>query len=162
MSTSFASEDVDQDDDERASSAQLIAELQEQVQRAEQASDQCRKQLEHMQKKLDEYMNEQTNAEVRDFQRQTLVDQLQADAKDNSRLRRDMELAHESEKKLLLAERERQANRESELQSVIGRLNETLRNRGLERTATKRAGMAECPCHANTRLTLCSQYAYAS
>ncbi|RMZ88916.1 hypothetical protein DV736_g3859, partial [Chaetothyriales sp. CBS 134916] len=134
MGTSLGSDaNADQDEDERSTTAQLIADLKEQVQRSEQASEQYRKHLELMQQRLDESTNDQTLAEERDFQRQTQLDRLQAEVKDAARQRRELEIAHESETRMLLQERERRASREAGLQSVINRLNETLRIKGLER-----------------------------
>ncbi|RMD41626.1 hypothetical protein DV735_g3474, partial [Chaetothyriales sp. CBS 134920] len=134
MNTSLGSDStLDQDDDERSATAQLIADLQLQVQRAEQASDQYRKHLELMQERLDKSTNDLTLAEERDFQQQTQLDRLQAEVKDTARQRRELDIAHESEMRMLLQERDRQASREASLQSVINRLNETLRNKELER-----------------------------
>ncbi|RMZ82047.1 hypothetical protein DV737_g2146, partial [Chaetothyriales sp. CBS 132003] len=134
MSTSLGLDaNAYQDEDERSTTAQLVADLKEQVQRAEQASEQYRKHLELMQQRLDESNNDQTLAEERDFQRQTQLDRLQAEVKDAARQRRELEIAHQSETRMLLQERERQASREADLQTVINRLNETLRNKGLER-----------------------------
>jgi hypothetical protein len=139
MSTSFTPDELDQDEDEKNTNAQLIAELKEQVQRAEQASEQYRKQVEDMQRRLDDATNDQTASEERDFQRQTEIDHLRAEIKESVRQRRELELAHDSEKRLLLQDRDRQSSREAELQSVIRRLNETLRNKGLEKSNANRA-----------------------
>lgn len=141
MSTSFTpDDDLDQDEDEKNANAQIMVDLKEQVQRAEQASEQYRKQLEAMQQRLDAATNEQTEAEEREFQRRTDMDRLRAEVKDSSRQRREQEISHESEKRLLLQERDRQTAKEAELQSVINRLNETLRNKGLEKSIASRAG----------------------
>ncbi|RMZ83165.1 hypothetical protein DV738_g1157, partial [Chaetothyriales sp. CBS 135597] len=134
MNSSLGSDyTADQDEDERNANAQLIADLQLQVQRAEHASEQYRKHLELMQERLDKSTNDLTLAEERDFQRQTQLDRLQAEVKDTARQRRELDIAHESEMRMLLQERERQASREAGLQSVINRLNETLRNKEHER-----------------------------
>lgn len=141
MSSSFASAENETDDEEAKSArAQLMANLKEQVQRAEQASEQYRKQLEIMQQRLDEAATEQTTAEERDYQRQTEVDRLRAEIKESARQHRELEVAHEEDKQLFLRERERQANKEANLQGVINRLNETLRTRGAERINAGRSG----------------------
>jgi len=140
-SSSFAALDADMDDeDSKASTAQLIAGLREQVQRAELASEQYRKQLEVMQKRLDDTAAEQTAAEERDYQRQTEIDRLRAEIKESIRQRRELELAYDSEKHLLLQERERQAGTEADLRSVINRLNEALRSRAAEKPGASRSG----------------------
>ena len=141
MSSSFNVEDEpEHNEDEKNANAQIMADLKEQVQRAEKASEQYRKQLETLQQRLDDATNEQTAAEEREYQRRTELDHLRADIKDGARQRREQEITNESEKRMLLQERERQTTRESELQSVIGRLNETLRNKGIEKTNASRAG----------------------
>ena len=141
MSSSFAvDDDPEQNEDEKNANAQIMGDLKEQVQRAENASEQYRKQLESLQQRLDDATNEQTAAEEREYQRRTELDRLRADIKDGARQRREQELTNESEKRMLLQERERQTTREAELQSVIGRLNETLRNKGIEKSSASRAG----------------------
>jgi chromosome segregation ATPase len=141
MSTSYTQDDLDQDDeDERNANAQLMTDLKEQVQRAEQASEQYRKQLELMQQRLDETTNEQTAAEERDFQRQTELDKLRAEIKELARQRRELTMTHDSEKRMLLQDRERSSAKEAQLQATISRLNETLRNKGIERSNASRAG----------------------
>lgn len=146
---------LDQDDeDERNANAQLMADLKEQVQRAEQASEQYRKQLESMQQRLDDATNEQTAAEERDFQRQTELDKLRAEVKDSARQRRELEMSHDSEKRLLLQERERSTTKEAELQAVIGRLNETLRNKGIEKSNANRAGRITQSCEQHELIFL--------
>lgn len=141
MSTALNPDQLDQDDeDERNANTQIMADLKEQVQRAEQASEQYRKQLEIMQQRVDDATNEQTAAEERDFQRQTELDKLRAEVKELARQRREIEMSHDSEKKMLLQERERSNGKEAELQGVIGRLNETLRNKGIEKSNASRAG----------------------
>ena len=141
MSSSFnVDTDPEQNEDDKSANVQIMAGLEAQVQRAEKASEQYRKQLESLQQRLDDATNEQTTAEEREYQRRTELDRLRADIKDGARQRREQEITSESEKRMLLQERERQTTREAELQSVIGRLNETLRNKGIEKTNASRAG----------------------
>lgn len=154
MSTSITPDQLDQDDeDEKNANAQLMADLKEQVQRAEQASEQYRKQLEVMQQRLDDATNEQTEAEERDFARQTELDKLRAEIKEAARHNREMETSYESEKRMLLQDRDTQSSKEAELQAIISRLNETLRNKGIEKSNANRAGMnlSVHPSAANTR-----------
>ena len=134
MSTGFASmpalSDGDaEEEDARAGNAQFVAELKVHLQRAELASEQYQKQLEVLQLRLDEALADQTRLEEHNHQQDTAIQVLQANAADFARQRREMEQFHEAEKALLLKERERQAANEGELQSVIRRLNETIRQR---------------------------------
>jgi hypothetical protein len=133
MSTGFANmsalSDVGIEDDARIENAQLVAELKEQLQKAELASEQYQKQLEVLQLRLDEVLADQTRLEEQDHDRDTELQALQANAKDFARQKREMEQFHEAEKALLLKEREQQVTKEEELQSVIRRLNETIKQR---------------------------------
>lgn len=142
MSTSFTPDQLEQEEeDDKQANAQLISDLREQLQRAEQASEHYRKQLEGLQHRLDDATNEQTAAEERDFARQTELDKLRAEIKEAARYNREIETAHESEKRMLLQERESQISREAELQATIARLTETLRSKGIEKSLASRAGM---------------------
>lgn len=118
---------------------QLIADLKEQVERAEQASEHYRKQLEILQQRLDDSTDQQTAAEERDFSARTQIDKLAAEVKDSVRQRRDMEFMFESERNMLIQEKDRSVAREVELQSVVNRLTETLKTRSLERASNVRA-----------------------
>lgn len=140
MSTSLADSDLEHDEDEKNASLQLVSELKESLQRAEQANEQYKKQLEGMMARLDESTNEQTLSEERDFHRQTEIDHLKAEIKESARQRRELELTHDSETRLILQERDEHATKMTEMQSTIGRLNETLRNKNLEKATANRAG----------------------
>ena len=119
------------EDDARAEHAQLVAELKEQLQRAEFASEQYQKQLEVLQLRLDEVLKDQTRLEEQGHQRDAEIQILQANAKDFARQRKEMEQFHEAEKTLILKERDQQARKEEELQVVIRRLNDTIRQRDI-------------------------------
>ena len=143
MSTSFTPDQLDHDDeDEKATNALLIADLEQRLQRSEQASEQYRKQLEVMQTRLDDATNEQTASEEKEFAQRTELDKLRAELREAARQNRESETSHESENRMLLQDRENQAARELELQSTIARLNETLRNKGIERSNANRAGLS--------------------
>ena len=113
----------------RTANMELIAELKEQVKRAEQASEQYRRQLEVLQHRLDEFTEEQTAAEEREYQRRSDLDLLRVELREAARHRREMEHSHETERSLFLQDRQNFANREGELQAVIQRLSEALRAR---------------------------------
>lgn len=134
----ISAEDEMDETESKNFNAQLIAELQEQVERAEQASEQYRRQLDIIQQRLDEATDQQTAAEERDFAARTQIDKLLAEVKDSARQRRDMEYTFESERNMMIQEKERSTAREVELQSVVNRLTETLKTRSLERASTAR------------------------
>lgn len=138
-STSFSVDVSGDDEDTKASNAQLIADLKEQVQKAELASEQYSKQLEVLQARFDEISNETTAAEEQTLQQQSKIEELQSLLKDSARQNREIEQEHESEKTVLLQERDRRATKEVELQSVIQRLNETIRQHGKERLSMSRS-----------------------
>jgi hypothetical protein len=129
-STSALSQDG-AEDDARAEHAQLVAELKEQLQRAEFASEQYQKQLEVLQLRLDEVLVDQSRLEEQGHQRDAEIQILQANAKDFARQRKEMEQFHEAEKALILKERDQQASKEEELQVIIRRLNDTIRQRDI-------------------------------
>ena len=129
---------MEDEEESRAQNVELIAQLKDQVRRAEDASEQYRKQVEVLQARLDEITEEQTTAEEREYSRRSEVDGLQAEAKESARQRRELEQSHENEMTQLLNDRQAQAGRESELQSVIQRLNESLRSRDARRSSSAR------------------------
>lgn len=130
-------------DNAASSSAQLIADLKEQLERAEHASDQYRKQLEMVQERLDKAADQQTAAEEQDFAAKTRIDKLMAEAKENARLKREMEINFESERNLFTQEKERADARDAELQSVINRLTQNLKLKSLERASSAKLGQGE-------------------
>lgn len=142
MSTSLADVDIDQDEDEKVANTQLMSELKESLQRVEQANEQYRKQLDAMKARLDDATNQLTVAEEKEFQRQTELDHLNAQVKDTARQRRELEMAHESETRLMMQGQQALIARENEMQSTIARLNTILREKGLEKALANRAGTA--------------------
>jgi len=133
-------EEEDDENESKSAISQLIADLKEQVERAEQASEHYRRQLEALQHRLDEATDQQTAAEERDFAVRTQIDKLLAEVKDSARQKRDMEVSFESERSMLIQEKDRSSARELELQSVVNRLTETLKTKSLERASTARIG----------------------
>lgn len=132
-------EGTEDEEESRGLNAEIIAELKEHVRRAEDASEQYRKQIEVLQRRLDDFTEQQTAAEEREYQRQSALDVLRAEVKETARQMREMEQVHENEVNALLQEREIQASREAQMQVVIHRLNETLRSRDATRSGTGRA-----------------------
>lgn len=142
-STSFSGDLSGDDDEAKASNAQLIAELKEQVQKAEQASEHYHKQLEILQARFDEISGDTNAAEERAQRHQSKIEELQLMLKDSARQKREIEQDYESEKTLLLQERDRRVGKEEELQSVIQRLNETIRQKGKDRMSMSRSASVQ-------------------
>lgn len=143
-----ASKSTDKDiEDLRAEHAQLVEDLRLQVQRAETASDHYQKELEILQQRLHEVVGERDTLEDQISQSHTDVQAVHQEAKDLKRKKSQLEHAHEAEKAMMLKEREEQANKEQELQGIIQRLNETIRQKGLlahvdaDHSALSRSGM---------------------
>jgi hypothetical protein len=107
----------------------LVAELKDQLQRAEAASDQYQKQLEILKIRLDDVLVDQTKLEEKEHQRDEEIQSLKNELKDFAKQKKEMEQLHDSEKAVILKERDEQATKEEELQAVIRRLNETLKQR---------------------------------
>jgi hypothetical protein len=114
------------DDEARAQNAALIDELKEQLQKAETASEQYQKQLGVLQSRLDDAITEQQKLEDQVHERNSNVEAMNAQIRDHARQLRDMEQAHEQERKAMLQDKEQQASREEELQSTVQRLKESI------------------------------------
>ena len=138
-STSYSAEASGDDEEVKSSNAQLIAELKEQVQKAELASEQYHRQLEVLQARFDEISGDTVAAEERAQQQDAKIAELQSLLKESSRQKRESEQEHESERSLLLQERDRRVRKEEELQSIIQRLNETIRQNGRDRLSMTRS-----------------------
>jgi chromosome segregation ATPase len=145
MSTSLADVEIEDDEDEKIANTQIIAELKESLQRVEQANEQYRKQLDQMKARLDDATNQLTVAEEKEFQSKTEMDRLNAQLKDTARQRRELEMAHESETRLIMQGQQALIARENEMQNTIVRLNTTLREKGLEKAHASRAGELVLP-----------------
>jgi chromosome segregation ATPase len=114
------------DEEARAQNVALIDELREQLQKAETASDQYQKQLGVLQMRLDEAISEQGKLEDQAHERDSRVETLNNEIKDQARQIREMEQNHESERNAMLREKEQQASREEEMQATIQRLKESI------------------------------------
>jgi hypothetical protein len=135
------------DNDSRAEHAQLVEELKQQVQKAETASEQYRKETDMLQMRLNEVLGERDGLENQISQMDAEAEAVHAEAKDILRQKKDLEQAHNAEKALMLKERETQLNTEQELQGVIQRLNETMKQKEMrahvegDRAGVSRSGM---------------------
>ncbi|KAJ5240220.1 hypothetical protein N7468_004839 [Penicillium chermesinum] len=114
------------DEEARAQNAALIEELREQLQKAETASEQYQKQLGVLQMRLDEAVSEQTKLEDQAHERDTRIESLSNQIRDQARQIRDLEQNHEMERNAMLKDKEQQASREEEMQATIQRLKESL------------------------------------
>ena len=141
MSTSFADSEIE-NDEETDSRAELTSRVEQERQRAEQAEQeaaQLRKELQVMRSRNDVLANEQTLLEERDLQRKTEIDQLKAKVQEADRQTREVNTANQSDARLWSQEKESMDRRESDSQSTIKRLHETIRSLGLEKSNAKRA-----------------------
>ncbi|KAJ5788722.1 hypothetical protein N7457_003712 [Penicillium paradoxum] len=114
------------DEEARAQNAALIVELREQLQKAETASEQYQKQLGVLQMRLDEAISEQSKLEDQAHERDTRIEALNSEIRDQGRQIRDLEQNHESERNAMLQEKEQQTSREEEMQATIQRLKDSM------------------------------------
>ena len=135
------------EDDSRAEHAQLVEELRQQVQKAEMASEQYQKEVEMLQMRIQEVVGERNTLEDQILQKNADTDAVHDEARDIMRQKKELEQAHKVEKELILKEREDHINKEQELQGIIQRLNETIRQKEMrshvdgDRPALSRSGM---------------------
>lgn len=119
------------EEEAKAQNAALIEELREQLQKAETASEQYQKQLGVLQMRLDEAVSEQGKLEVQAHERDTRIETLSGEVRDQARQLRDLEQNHESERNAMLQEKEQQTSREEELQATIQRLKESVAQKSM-------------------------------
>jgi chromosome segregation ATPase len=142
------STDGSYDDDSRAEHAQLVEDLRQQVQKAEIASEQYQKELELLQMRLDEAAEERNILDEQISQKDSEAEAVHTETKDVMRQKKELEQTHYAEKAMMLKEREGQIAKEQELQGIIQRLNETIRQKEMrayvdgERPAMPRSGMS--------------------
>lgn len=138
--------DSSYDDDSRAEHGQLVEDLRQQVQKAEVASEQYQKEVEILQMRLNEAVGERNSLEDAISQKDAEAEAVHAETKDIMRQKKEMEQAHQSEKAMMLKERDDRLNEEQALQAVIHRLSETTRQREMrahvegDRPAVSRSG----------------------
>lgn len=146
------------DDDSRAEHAQLVDDLKLQVQKAEIASEHYQKELEILQMRLNEVVIERNNLENQISEKDGEVEAVHAEFKDVMRRNKELEQAHYAEKAMLFKEQERQLHKEQELNGVIQRLNETIRQKEVraqvdgDGAVVPRSGMYSCSNTYNDQL----------
>lgn len=123
------------DEEARAQNAALIEELREQLQKAETASEQYQKQLGVLQMRLDEAVSEQGKLEDQAHERDTRIETLSNEVRDQARQIRDLEQNHEMERNAMLQEKEQQTSREEELQATIQRLKDSVAQKDIRMNA---------------------------
>lgn len=119
------------EEEARAQNAALIEELREQLQKAETASEQYQKQLGVLQMRLDEAISEQGRLEDQAHERDTKIEALNSEVREQARKIRDLEQTHELERNAMLKEKEEQSNREEELQATIQRLKDSVAQKSM-------------------------------
>ena len=135
------------DDDTRAQNARLVEELRQQVQKAEMASEQYQKEVEILQMRLSEAVGERNILEDHISQKDAETEAVHAKARDIMRQKKELEQAHNAEKAVMLKERESQTIKERELQAIVQRLNDTIRQKEMrahvdaDRPVLSRSGM---------------------
>lgn len=145
------STDTSYDDDSRAEHARLVEDLRQQVQKAELASEQYQKELEILQIRLHEAVGERNILEDQISQKDIEAEAVHVETKDIMRQKKELEQNHYAEKTMMLKEREERVKKELELQGIIQRLNETIRQREMrayvdgDRPVMARSGMYNCP-----------------
>lgn len=123
------------EEEARAQNAALIEELREQLQKAETASEQYQKQLGVLQMRLDEAISEQGKLEDQAHERDSRIELLNGEIRDQARKIRDLEQNHELERNAMLQDKEQQASREEEMQATIQRLKESVAQKSMPVTA---------------------------
>lgn len=119
------------DEEARAQNAALIDDLRAQLQKAEMASEQYQKQLGVLQMRLDEAVSEQGKLEDQAHEKDTRLEALNSEIRDQARQIRDLEQNHELERNAMLQEKEQQTSREEELQTTIQRLKDSLAQKSM-------------------------------
>ncbi|CAG8889007.1 unnamed protein product [Penicillium nalgiovense] len=123
------------EEEARAQNAALIEELREQLQKAESASEQYQKQLGVLQMRLDEAISEQTKLEDQAHERDSRIETLNSEIRDQGRQIRDLEQNHEAERNAMLQEKEQQTSREEEMQATIQRLKDSVAQKDMRMNA---------------------------
>ncbi|KAJ5151246.1 uncharacterized protein N7482_010498 [Penicillium canariense] len=123
------------EEEARAQNAALIEELREQLQKAETASEQYQKQLGVLQMRLDEAVSEQGKLEDQAHEKDTRLERLDGEIRDQARQIRDLEQNHELERNAMLQEKEQQTSREEELQATIQRLKDSVAQKSIPMNA---------------------------
>ena len=117
------------DDETRAENAELVDELKTQLQKAERASEQYQRQRDVFQLRLDELLRERATLEERQHLHDAEIMAAKNKVKESDKATRELLDAHNTEKTLLLRDRDEKLGREVELQLIIQRLNETVRSK---------------------------------
>lgn len=85
--------------------------------------------------RLDEALSEQAKLEDQAHERDTRIETLTTELRDQGRQIRDLEQNHEMERNAMLQEKELQGSKEEELQATIQRLKESLAQKDLRMNA---------------------------
>lgn len=85
--------------------------------------------------RLDEAISEQGKLEDQAHERDTRIETLNSEVRDQGRKIRDLEQHHEMERNAMLQEKEQQTSREEELQATIQRLKESVAQKDIRMNA---------------------------
>ncbi|KAJ5591531.1 uncharacterized protein N7459_001900 [Penicillium hispanicum] len=119
------------EEEARAQNAALVEDLRAQLQKAETVCEQFQKQLGVMQMRLDEAINEQGKLEDQAHERETQIETLSSEIRNQARMIRDLEQNQEMERNAMLQEKEQQNSREEDLQATIQRLKDSVAQKDL-------------------------------
>jgi chromosome segregation ATPase len=127
--TSNLSHTSDADDDVRAETVVLLDELKDRLRDTELKSEQFQRHAEMLQSRLDDAIKEQGKLEDRVHESEERLEIYENDKRDTARQMREMESIYEAERMSMNREKEENANREEEMQTVIQRLKDSLSQR---------------------------------
>ncbi|KAB8346009.1 hypothetical protein FH972_023061 [Carpinus fangiana] len=116
------------DDDTKAETASLIEDLRAQLRTAETVSDEHQKQLFILQSKLDEAQTGHAKAEDTANEHVERIEALTKENQDATRKHKELENIYEGEKAASMREREEALGREEELQAIVQRLKDSLKD----------------------------------
>ena len=122
------------EEDAKAQSASAVDELRQQLAKTMEASDHYQQHAEALQVRLDEITKDQISLEEQVHDKDSKFLALQDELMESRRQRRELEKIHDDEREKLLAERQQQSSREEELQIIIQRLNETIKQKEMRMT----------------------------
>ena len=116
-------------EDARAENIALLDELRARVEKAENASEEYQRQLNLLQARLDESQQSHSQLEDQLHGKNEKVEELEMEKVQATRQKREVDSIFESERAVMIKDREEQNAREDEMRSTIQRLKETLAQR---------------------------------
>lgn len=106
--------------------------------------------------RLDEAVSEQGKLEDLTHEKDSKIEELNAEIREHVRQIRDLEQTHEKERNAMLQEKEQQASREEEMQATIQRLKDSLAQKDIRINAAENDRNVSRSCKSPTPfITLC-------